>query len=258
MEQSKWALITGASAGFGEAIAYKLASMNYHLILVARRNERLTQISKAITDTNPQAHIHCFALDVRDKEAINSGPLSDFLQSIKIDLVVNNAGLAVGLNRLFEGDDDDWDRMIDTNIKGILYVSRLVLPKMIAQRSGHIINISSIAGKQVYPLGNVYCATKHAVDALTRSMRMETAEYGIKVGMICPGAAETEFSQVRFKGNTERAKEVYKGFDPLLAEDIAECLAFMVGRPNHVNIDDMVVTPRNQGAASQIHRDISS
>ena len=172
----------------------------------------------------------------------------------KIDVLVNNAGLAAGLSTLQEGDTGDWNRMIDTNVKGLLYMTRYVSPLMIKQEKGHIINIGSIAGKEVYPNGNVYCATKHAVDALTKGMRIDMLKHNIKVTQVCPGAVETEFSIVRFHGDEERAAKVYDGFDNLLADDIADCILFAVSRPAHVNINDMIVMPTAQATASLFYK----
>jgi len=249
---SKIALITGATAGIGEATAFKLAEEGINLIITGRREARLHQLKNKLEQLNVRVLPRSF--DVRDEQAVKIalGSLPEEWQ--KIDILVNNAGLAAGMNALHEGDSDDWDRMIDTNVKGLLYVTRAVTPGMVARRRGQIINIGSIAGKEVYPKGNVYCATKHAVDALTKGMRIDLLPYGIRVTQICPGAVETEFSLVRFHGDAVRAGKVYEGFENLVANDIAECIHFVVTRPPHVNINDMVVMPTAQATATLFHK----
>lgn len=248
----KTALITGASSGIGLACAELLAAEGYDLILTARRQERLKEIEAQLTASrNISIQTHC--LDVRDKVQVN-----EILGKIEApDVLINNAGLALGLSHFYAGDTDQWDTMIDTNIKGLLYVSRTMAEKMIARGLGHIVNIGSIAGKEVYENGNVYCASKHAVDALTRGMRIELASKGIKVTGIHPGAVETEFSNVRFGGDAERAKKVYEGFENLVAADIADAVVWAVTRPEHVNINDIVIMPKAQPAAGVIHRKIT-
>jgi 3-hydroxy acid dehydrogenase / malonic semialdehyde reductase len=200
--------------------------------------------------------IHSLCFDVRDKEAVfesvNSLP-TDFSS---IDVLINNAGNAHGLEPIQDGNLDDWDAMIDINVKGLLYVSKAIIPKMIEQKSGHIINIGSTAGKEVYPNGNVYCATKHAVDALNKSMKIDLNPYGIRVSAIHPGMVETEFSEVRFKGDSERAASTYKGLKPLSAEDIADIIHFVVSRPYHVNIADLIVMPTAQASATVVNRSL--
>lgn len=249
---SKTALITGATSGIGKATAELLAKNNYKIILCGRRENRLNALQKELS---VHTETHTLSFDVSDKKAvaacINSLPpnFSD------IDVLINNAGNAHGLEPIQDGDIDDWDAMIDINIKGLLYVSKAVIPKMIARKSGHIINIGSTAAKQVYPNGNVYCATKHAVDAINKGMKMDLNPYGIRVGAIHPGLVETEFSKVRFKGDTEKAANVYKGFNPLKAEDIADIIHFVVSRPYHVNISDLVVMCTAQGSATMIQSD---
>jgi NADP-dependent 3-hydroxy acid dehydrogenase YdfG len=249
---SKIALITGATAGIGEATAFKLAGEGMDLIITGRREARLLQLKNKLEQLNVRVHPLCF--DVRDEQAVKEalGSLPEEWQ--EIDILVNNAGLAAGMNALHEGDSDDWNRMIDTNVKGLLYVTRAVTPGMVARGRGQIINIGSIAGKEVYPNGNVYCATKHAVDALTKGMRIDLLPHGIRVTQICPGAVETEFSLVRFHGDAERAGKVYEGFENLVANDIAECIHFVVTRPPHVNINDMVVMPTAQATATLFHK----
>ncbi len=252
----KIALVTGASSGIGYATALMLARLGYDLILLARRQERLQALQLALSD-NPEtvnAQVYLAAVDVRSLEEIES-----FYNALpspwkSIDLLVNNAGLAKGLSKFYEGDVDHWEQMIDTNVKGLLYMSRTVTPDMIARGSGHIINIGSIAGKEVYDNGNVYCGTKFAVDAITKGMRLELAVHGLKVTGIHPGAVETEFSVVRFDGDEERAQKVYEGFDNLVAEDIAEAIEFVVTRKPHVNINDLVIMPQAQAVAGVIIR----
>ena len=254
--RKKTIFITGATAGFGKAIAYKFAQHGYDLILNGRRADRLRIIEKDLIEQFG-CKVVCLPFDVRDKnkaaEEINGLP-HDFKI---IDVLVNNAGLASGLSTIQEGNTEDWDLMIDTNVKGLLYVSRLIMPLMIANKSGHIINISSIAGKEAYFRGNIYCATKFAVDAITKSMRIDLLEHGIKVTSIDPGAAETEFSLVRFKGDAERAKKTYDGYEPLHAEDIADIAFFAATRPAHVVLNDIVVTPLAQANTAYINKKTS-
>lgn len=251
---SKTALVTGATSGIGRATARILARNNYKIILCGRREDRLKELEKELSAFT---QIHTLSFDVRDKkavfESINALP-SDFS---KIDVLINNAGNAHGLDPIQTGDLEDWDAMIDINVKGLLYVSKAIIPKMIEQKSGHIINIGSIAGKEVYPNGNVYCASKHAVDALNKSMRMDLNPYGIRVGAIHPGMVETEFSEVRFKGDTNRAANTYKDIKPLQAEDIADIIHFVVSRPYHVNIADLIVFPTAQASATIVNRDLN-
>ncbi|MDD4158712.1 MAG: SDR family oxidoreductase [Proteiniphilum sp.] len=250
---SKIALITGATSGIGEAAAYKLAQEGTDLIVSGRREARLLQLKNKLEERNVRVLPLCF--DVRDETGVREALHSLPDEWTHIDILINNAGLAAGLSTLQEGDSDDWNRMIDTNVKGLLYVTRAVAPGMVARKSGHIINIGSIAGKEVYPGGNVYCATKHAVDALTKGMRIDLLPHGINVTQICPGAVETEFSIVRFHGDRARAARVYEGFESLVAEDIAECIRFVLSRPPHVNINDMVVMPTAQATATLFHKE---
>ena len=250
---SKTALITGATSGIGKATAQILAKNNYKIILCGRREDRLIALAKELSAVT-EVHTLCF--DVRDKKAVFERIHAIPEAFAAIDILINNAGNAHGLDPIQNGDLDDWDAMIDINVKGLLYVSKAVIPQMIEQKSGHIINIGSIAGKEVYPNGNVYCASKHAVDALNQAMRMDLNPYGIRVGAIHPGAVETEFSEVRFKGDADRAANVYKGFEPLHPEDIADIIHFVVSRPYHVNIADLMVLPTAQAAATILKRDI--
>jgi len=249
----KLALITGATSGIGKATAQILASNGYDLIITGRREELLNELSEnLIRDTGAEVHSLCF--DVRDlnqvEQAIDSltGRWSD------IDVLINNAGLAVGIEPVHEGVIDDWEKMIDTNIKGLLYLSRIISPRMVAKECGHIINVSSIAGHEIYPNGAAYCGTKHAVKAITKAMRMELVPFGVKVSSISPGMVDTEFSLVRFKGNRERADNVYKGLTPLYAPDVAEAILFMVTRPAHVNIEDLVIMATDQAGPRDYRR----
>ena len=250
----KTALITGATSGIGRAIALRLAKEKFALILTARRNDRLQALKQVIEhDYETKALTLCFDVRVYSQveTAINSLP--DEWKTI--DVLVNNAGLAAGLDPIHTASLSDWEQMIDTNIKGLLYITRVISPTMVARKSGHIINIGSIAGETVYPNGVVYCATKHAVKALSQGMRMDFLPYGIRVTEVCPGAVETEFSLVRFKGDQQRADQVYRGFTPLVAEDIAEAVCFAVSQPPHVTIQDLLIMPTAQAAATMIHKE---
>jgi NADP-dependent 3-hydroxy acid dehydrogenase YdfG len=249
----KRALITGATSGIGEAIANIFAANGWDIIITGRRKERLQSLAKALTEKH-QIKVLELAFDVRDKEAVFQAIESLPEPWKNIGVLVNNAGLAVGMNKIQDGEIDDWERMIDTNVKGLLYVSRAVMPGMIERKQGHIINIGSIAGKEVYPNGNVYCGTKHAVDAITKAMRIDAVEHNIKVTQIAPGAVETEFSIVRFKGDKDKADKVYQGFEPLRGEDIAEVTWFAASLPSHVNINDMVVMPTAQASPTIINK----
>ncbi len=245
----KIALVTGATAGFGKAIALKLAKENYDVVITGRRAQLLEELEKEI-ETKYDGRILSLNFDVRDYKQVEAALTNLPDDWRNIDILVNNAGLAVGLNPIHEGEIDDWERMIDTNIKGLLYVTRVVSPGMVARKSGHIINLSSIAGKDVYPKGNVYCATKHAVDALSKGMRMDLLPYNVKVTQICPGMAETEFSIVRFKGDKEKADKVYDGFEPLVADDIANAVLYAVSQPAHVDVQDMLIMPTAQASGN--------
>lgn len=250
----KIALITGATAGIGKATAEILGIHNYHLILCGRRKERLEEVKKEIRKIS-EVEIITLQLDVRKRKEVEKA-INDLPANWKnIDVLVNNAGLAVGLDHIDKGEVDDWERMIDTNIKGLLYVTRAVSPYMVDNNRGHIINIASVAGKEAYENGNVYCATKHAVDALSRAMRIDLLENRIKVTNIAPGLVDTEFSNVRFKGDKKRADNVYTGLTPLYAEDVAEAILFAVTRPAHVNINDLLIMPTDQAAAAIARRD---
>jgi len=247
------ALITGATSGIGEATALLLAKNNYNIIITGRRKDRLDILQEKITaETNSE--VITLNFDIRslqqNEAAINSLPE----EWQNIDVLINNAGLAAGFNLIQEGVIEDWERMIDTNIKGLLYITRLISPKMIARGTGHIINISSVAGKETYPCGNVYCASKHAVQSVTKGMRIDLLKHGIKVSSVSPGAVETEFSLVRFNGDKNKAKQIYKGFTPLNAQDIADTILFIVTRPKHVNIDDVLIMPTDQAFSRDFNR----
>jgi len=250
---AKIALITGATSGIGAACAHLFAAQGYHLILVARRENKLEEISKHLIDKYA-VEVKTVIADVRDQEDL-SYKLEGLPSNLKkVAVLINNAGLSQGLDPIDKGNINDWDTMIDTNVKGLLYVTKIVSNWMIAQKAGHIINIGSIAGQEVYPNGNVYCATKHAVDALNKGMRIDLLPHGIRVTAINPGMVETEFSIVRFKGDEGRAKKVYDGLEPLVANDIAEAIWFAVSRPAHVNINDMLIMPTAQAAATIINK----
>mgnify|MGYP003498983610 FL=1 len=247
----KTVLITGATSGIGRATAIELAKHNFKLILCGRREDRLVELQ---AELEHRTKVHTLNFDVRKKKAVKEAIDSLPPDFSKIDVLINNAGNAHGLDPIQTGDLDDWDAMIDINVKGFLYVSHAIIPKMVEQRSGHIINIGSTAAKEVYPNGNVYCATKHAVDALNQGMRMDLNQFGIRVGGIHPGMVETEFSEVRFKGDAERAANVYKGFQPLKPEDIADIIRFVITRPYHINIADLVVMSTAQASSTIVNR----
>ena len=250
---NKTALITGATSGIGRAVADIFAENKYNLIVTGRRSERLQEL-KAALERQHGISVLALCFDVRDNDEVVRNIASLPVEWRNIDVLVNNAGLAVGLNHIQDGVLDDWERMIDTNIKGLLYVTRAVSPLMVARNSGHIVNICSVAGKEVYENGNVYCATKHAVDALSKAMRIDMLGHNIKVTNICPGAVETEFSIVRFKGDTQRAAGTYRGIEPLTGRDIAECIYFAVSLPEHVCINDMMIMPTAQADSRTFNR----
>lgn len=246
-------LITGASSGIGKACAYRFAQSGDNLIITGRRYDLLSTIAK---DISSQYHVNCIAIQM-DVQKVTS--VSNAIDSIPIafhpiDILINNAGLARGLNSIQHGNIDDWDTMIDTNVKGLLYTTKCTLPLMQASKAPHILNIGSIAGREVYAMGNVYCATKFAVDALTRAMRTDLLVDGVKVSQIAPGAVETEFSLVRFEQNAERAKKVYEGFEPLKPEDVADVIHYTCSLPPHVNINDLLLMPMAQASAGNIKR----
>ena len=250
---NKIALITGATSGIGKATALQLAENNYDIIITGRRNERLASLKEKIVNKY-KTNVKILNFDIRKKEEVNKSIASLSDKWTNIDVLINNAGLAAGTEAIFEGDIDKWERMIDTNIKGLLYISRKIMPLMIDRKKGHIVNIGSVAGKEVYLNGNVYCGTKHAVDAITKAMRIDLLPYNIKVTQIAPGAVETEFSIVRFSGDKDKAKDVYNGYNPLIADDIADAVVYVVSRPAHVNINDMLIMPTAQANTSHILR----
>ena len=243
--------ITGATSGIGKATAEFLAKHNYRLILCGRNQDRLKELKQTL---GKQTAITTLQFDVRDKEAVFSAIESLPENFREIDVLINNAGNAHGLSSIQEGDINDWDAMLDINVKGLLYVSKAILPKMIERNTGFIVNIGSTAGKEVYPNGNVYCASKSAVEAINKGMRMDLNQYNIRVSAIHPGLVETAFSDVRFKGDTERAKKVYQGYKALQPEDIAEIIHFVITRPYHINIEDLVVYPSAQVSATMINK----
>lgn len=250
----KTAFITGATAGFGKAIAQDLSRKGYRLILTGRRKERLEKIKKELTKANG-SEILTLSFDIQNRHQVAEavGSLPEKWQNI--DILINNAGLAAGKAFIENGELDDWEQMIDTNVKGLLYVTRALLPLIKTSDSGHILNIGSIAGTEVYPGGNVYCASKHAINALSKALRMELLPRGIRVSQIRPGLAETEFSLVRFKGDEAKAADVYKGYKPLLAEDIARAVLFVIESPGHICINDLEITPTAQANAFLIEKD---
>jgi 3-hydroxy acid dehydrogenase / malonic semialdehyde reductase len=250
----KIVVITGATSGFGKAIAEKFASNRWNCIITGRRADRLHAFADELREQYT-VRVLSLVFDVREKEQVFQN-LSNLPQEWKeIDVLINNAGLALGRDTFDKGDVEDWDTMIDTNIKGLIYVTKAIAPYMTSRKSGHIINIGSVAGKEVYEKGNVYCATKFAVDALSQSLRIDLLPYKIKVTAIHPGAAETEFSTVRFKGDEEKAKQVYTGFTPLSAADVADIAWYSATLPQHVCINELVVTCTAQGSAVNFYRE---
>ena len=253
-----WVLISGPSSGFGEASARLLAEEGWNLLLTSRRHARLNAVAEVCRASG--AEVHVASWDIRNRKETQEGvhalmTEADIHQNrtgLTLTALVNNAGLAVGKGPFDAGLDEDWDRMIDTNVKGLLFLARACVPFMTS--GSRMVNMGSIAGKQVYTGGNVYCASKHAVDALSQAMRIDLVDRGIGVSQICPGAAETEFSTVRFKGDQAAADEVYRGFDPLLAQDIAEAVSFVLSRPPHVCINDMIIMPAAQASAHHLHK----
>lgn len=247
------ALITGATSGIGRATALKLAQGDFNLIVTGRRKDRLEELKKEI-EVKYKKDVHILNFDIRSNEQVEKAIDSLPERWRKIDVLVNNAGLAVGLNHIQDGVIDDWERMIDTNVKGVLYITRKVAPLMVERESGHIVNIGSIAGVSVYENGNVYCATKHAMHALSQGMREDMLKHNIKVTEIRPGMLETEFSIIRFKGDAEKAKNTYKGVTPLFADDIAESINFVLSQPAHVCINDIEITPIAQANSYYVNR----
>lgn len=247
----KLALITGATSGIGRATARLFAENKIDLILCGRRQERLDELQNELSKF---VRVHTLKFDVGNRDDVQAALTNLPKGFTDIDILINNAGNAHGLSPIQTGSLDDWDAMIDSNVKGLLYVSKAVLPTMMERNTGFVVNIGSIAGKEVYPNGNVYCATKHAVDAINKSMRIDLNQYNIRVSAIHPGAVETEFSDVRFKGDTEKAKTVYSGYKALQAEDIADIIHFVVSRPYHVNIEDLVVYPSVQASPTILNK----
>ena len=247
----KTILITGATSGIGLAAAKKLAKSKNQLILCGRRQRKLDEISSELSKTS---NILSLCFDVSEKNEVTK--LLDNLPEgfSSIDILINNAGNAHGMDTIQDGSLEDWDNMIDSNVKGLLYVSRIIIPKMIEKQSGHIINIGSLAGREVYEKGNIYCATKHAVNAISKAMRIDLNKTGIKVSEINPGLVETDFSNVRFKGDNDRAEKVYQGYKALQADDIADIIEFVINRPSHVNIADILVLPQAQATSSIIDK----
>ncbi|MBT8204166.1 MAG: SDR family NAD(P)-dependent oxidoreductase [Eudoraea sp.] len=251
--EKKTVLITGATSGIGLATARAFANGHYRLVLCGRREERLKALK---TELGKQTELVTLNFDVRDKEKVFDAISSLPDPFSNVDILINNAGNAHGLDPIDSGSVEDWEAMIDINVKGLLYVSKAILPQMVSRKSGHIINIGSTAGKEVYPKGNVYCASKHAVDAINQGMRLDLNAYGIRVGAVNPGLVETEFSQVRFKGDTKRAETVYQGYQALKPEDIADIILFVVTRPYHVNIADLVVMPTAQASSTIVKKQL--
>lgn len=250
---TKTVLITGATSGIGEATARLLAKNGFNIIICGRRKDRLTTLENEL---NKHTSVLSLLFDISKKNEVVQA-LESLPDNFKtINILINNAGNAHGLASIEEGNVDDWEAMIDINVKGLLYVSRHIMPQMAERGEGHIINIGSIAGKEVYPNGNVYCASKHAVDAISKAMRFDLYKYGIRVGEINPGLVETEFSLVRFKGDESRAQKVYEGYQPLKPEDIADIILFMLNRPVHVNIADITVFPTAQAGPSHVKKAI--
>lgn len=248
--EGKWALITGATAGIGRATAELFAESGANLVITGRRQERLVSLKAELSDTHGVA-VETASFDIRNRKACRS-----FVSSLAhpIDILVNNAGLAKGVDAVYEADLDDWDTMIDTNIRGLITMTRLIAPGMKERNRGHIINVSSIAGHESYPGGSVYSSTKHAVKAFTEATKKDLHGTQVRVGMVSPGLVNTEFSEVRYDGNEEKAEQVYENMKPLVAQDIAEIVLFMANRPPHVNIMDTLVLPVAQSSSTMVHR----
>ncbi len=250
----KTVVITGASSGIGAACARAFAAAGADLILAARRDDRLHKVAENLCSTH-DVNVRTVVLDVRSREAVEGFVQTLIDAAVTIDILLNNAGLARGLATVQEGDIDDWEAMIDTNIKGLLYLTRAVVPGMVARGSGHVINIGSIAGHETYPNGAVYCATKHAVTAINRGLAIDTLGTGVRVSSVDPGLVDTEFSVVRFNGDQKRADGVYQGMTPLSAEDVADAVLFCATRPPHANVREMILMPTDQAAAVFVHRE---
>jgi len=251
---NKTVLITGATAGIGQASARLFAKNGYRLIITGRRAERLEELARKLK-AESNVEVLPLVFDVRDQEAVQKALSGLPMSWQEIDILLNNAGLAAGKDPIQSGKRENWERMLDTNVKGLLYVSEQIIPQMIARKSGHIVNVSSTAGKETYPGGNVYCASKHAVEAITDGMRQDLLPYNIRVSKVCPGMVETEFSLVRFDGDQAAADATYKGFEPLHPEDIADAIYYMVTRPPNVCINDLVILPTAQANSYMVHRE---
>ena len=247
----KIVFITGATSGIGEATA-KILSNNYDLILCGRREERLIELRDSLSK---QTNVIILSFDVRNKDQVSEKIKSLDKKWKNIDFLINNAGNAHGMDYIFDGNSDDWDKMIDINVKGLLYVSKEILKIMVFNKRGHVINIGSIAGKEVYPKGNIYCASKFAVDAISQGMRIDLNHKNIKVSQVNPGLVNTEFAKVRFKNDLEKAENVYKGMDPLIADDVAEVISFIMNRSDNVNISDITILPKSQASSTVVKRD---
>ena len=246
------ALVTGASSGIGAATALLLARRGWALVLCARREDRLAEIAAAARELGPQ--VDAFALDVRERAAVDAWSSANAALLEGVELLVNNAGLARGFAPIHEGEQDDWDEMLDTNVRGLLNVSRVMLPRLVARGGGDVVNIGSVAGRWTYPKGAVYCASKAAARVLTEGMRMDLLGTGVRVATVDPGMVATEFSLVRFHGDEPRAEAVYEGLTPLTADDVAETIAWIIERPRHVNVSEVVIYPTDQAAPTQVHR----
>lgn len=249
----KSALITGATSGIGSETARQLAANGVNLILTGRRESRLIDLKNELLEKNHSISVHCHAFDITVRSACEEFR-NQYLDT-EPDILINNAGLAAGFDKVQSASLDDWDQMIDTNVRALINMTRMFLPAMVARNSGHILNVSSVAGVEPYSGGSVYCATKHAVHAFTKSLKMDLGGTNIRVSLVSPGAVNTEFSTVRFKGDKQRADSVYAGIKPLVAEDIAEIIVFILNRPDHVNIMDTLVYPVAQSAATHIIRE---
>ena len=247
----KIVFITGATSGIGEATA-KILSNNYDLILCGRREERLIKLRDSLSK---KTNVIILSFDVRNKDQVSEKIKSLDKKWKNIDFLINNAGNAHGMDYIFDGNSDDWDKMIDINVKGLLYVSKEILKIMVFNKRGHIINIGSIAGKEVYSKGNIYCASKFAVDAISQGMRIDLNHKNIKVSQVNPGLVNTEFAKVRFKNDLEKAENVYKGMDPLIADDVAEVISFIMNRSDNVNISDITILPKSQASSTVVKRD---
>lgn len=252
--KNKIVLITGASAGIGEATATAFAEQGARLILTARRKDKLDLLARSLKEKFNTESL-CLSMDVTRPKDVQKTIDSLPENWAEIDILVNNAGLGRGVDKIHEAQIGDWEEMIDTNIKGLLYVSRAVIPGMVKRKRGHVINLGSVAGHEVYPGGNVYCATKHAVDALTKGMRMDLVDTPVRISTVDPGLVETDFSIVRFKGDAERAKKPYENIQPLVGADIADIIVFVASRPVHVNINEVIVMPKAQASATMVYRE---